>query len=151
MLELKTHLRRASLVFAGAASIVLSILGICIFFFSIDLRYSTSKDLWSGLLLCMGPFLSAPNFFILLTSPRWHLRLTWLLACASFLMTWAAVLIYRSDKGFSVDEALSAAVVACQPLVMVTFLVALLVTASHLLKLSSHPGESRKVVLSETS
>ena len=141
MPELKDHLCKALLVLGGAVSVVLSVLGILVFLWGVDLQHSASRDLWSGLLLCLGPFLSAPSFLILLISPRWHMRFMWLLACASFVMTWAAVLVTRSDTGFSVDKALSAAKVACQPLVMSTFLVAFLVTASHLLRWGSSPSE----------
>ena len=141
MPELKDHLRKALLVLGGAVSVVLSLLGVLVFLWGVDLQHSASRDLWSGLLLCLGPFFSAPSFLIFLISPRWHMRCMWLLACASFVMTWAAVLVNRSDTGFSVDQALYAARVACQPLVISTFLVAFLVTASHVLRGSSSSSE----------
>jgi hypothetical protein len=142
MPKLKDHLRKALLVLGSAVSVVLCVLGMFVFLWGVDLQRPASRDLWSGFLLCLGPVLSAPSFLILLISPRWHMRFMWLLACASFVMTWAAVLVTRSDTAFSLDEALSAAIVACQPLVMSTFLVAFLVTASHLLRRVQVPVNS---------
>lgn len=130
---MKDNLREALLAIAGLASAILSLLGILIFFWTVDLQHSPSRDLWAGVLFCLGPVLSAPVFLIVFISPRWHLRLMWLVACASFLMTWAAIVIYRSNGRFGVNQAIAAILIACQPLVLAPFLIALVVAISNLL------------------
>ena len=135
MFRARSYLRGALLILAGLASGVLSLLGLGIFFWGVSLRHSPSKEVWTGVLLCLGPVLSAPAFLILFISPRWHMRLMWILACASLVMTLISSLIYY-DR-FSVHEVLAAIPILWQPVVIAPFLIAFLITVSHLLELSS--------------
>lgn len=64
----------------------------------------------------------------------------WLMACGSFVMIWASIHIERSYGHLGMDEALSA-IPTRQPLVVAQFLIALLVTISHLLKSRSNECE----------
>jgi hypothetical protein len=127
------HLRIALLVFAALISTALSVLGIVMFFWGVDLEHPESA-LLTGILLCFGSTLSAPAFMIVFVSIRWHRNVMWLMAGISCVMTWFAILYRGSNGHFNMHDALSAFRVTLQPLVIIPVLIALIVELAYRLK-----------------
>ena len=122
MFTLGDKLRRALLVSAGLASAALTALGILIFLWGVDLAHPRPGVFQAGVLLCVGPILSAPAFALVLISQRWHRLLMWLLACASLAGAYLAmhVAVHRG----TVWDALR------QPIVIASIAIATLVEIS---------------------
>jgi hypothetical protein len=108
-------MRGTLLAVAGLTSAVVSLMGISIIHWGVDLRHSTARELLEGLLLCPGAVLSAPAFLVYFFSPAWHRRLIWPLAFASVLIPWAAIVITRSSRNLNIGDALSSIPIAFQP------------------------------------
>jgi hypothetical protein len=132
------YLREALLAFAGLASAILSLLGIGIFLWTVDPLHSSSNDLWTSILLCLGPILTAPAFLILIISLRWHRLVMWLLACASLTGTYLAMRV-AVQRGTAWDA-------IRQPIVIFSFAIATLVEISYRLKPRSGRLPNRSVV-----
>ena len=127
----KILIRVFLLFLAGLASAAVSLLSLGGFFFFTDLDHWPAKDIWSSILLCVGSFLSGPVFLVLLVSPKWQTRIMWVIAGASWVMSCISVTLARSTGQWpSIPYYLR---MAFLPTVLPLFLIALLVTVSHLL------------------
>ena len=134
----RKYLRPGLLILAGLTSAVLSLLAIGIFFWALDLQHSTSNDLWTGVLLCLGPILTAPAFLILIISSTWHRLVMWFLASASLAGAYLAMNMATPGG--------KAGVAICQPIVLASFAIAALVEISYHLRQTSDRLPSRSVV-----
>lgn len=106
---------------------------------AVDLEYPETAGVTGPLFLCSA-FLSAPAFLIVFVSERWHRRVMWLVAALSFVMNWFAIFYRWSDGDFRMDQALSALRVTSQPLVVLSFLVAVLVEIAFRLRHHGDPS-----------
>jgi len=134
IMRAKILLRVFLLFLAGLASAAVSLLSLLLslgvfFFFTVD--HWPAKDIWSIILLCAGSFLSGPVFLVLLVSPKWQTRIMWVIAGASWVMSCISVTLERPTVQWpSIPHYLR---MAFTPFTLPLFLIALLVTVSHLI------------------
>lgn len=123
-----TILRRGLLIGAGLMSLVLSPLSIVIYLFGCDLR----QPCLEGILACFGPALSLPAFLTVFWSRSWHRRISWLLACATYVGIGFGTLKVQSSGHLQLREVASVAF-ACgrQPLVICSVVIAVMVECSY--------------------
>lgn len=135
MSTLTDKLRVAFFACAGSISVVLSGMAMLIVLWGFDFQHPKPGDPQTAALLFLGPILSAPLFMFVLVSQRWHRRLMWLLACASFKGAYFAM-----RGGTEVWSPLR------QPLVLASIAIAVLVEISYLLKSKPKQASNRSIV-----
>lgn len=136
MPRLEKLLGVALLIGAGSLSVVLSALGIGIFLWGSTLRHPDPQ----GILLCLGPALSLPFFMTAIWSAKWHRRIMWSLAFASFLGVYAATSKMAPHEHLVPIEAAAIGFTLLRsPLVLLSILIAILIECSYWLRRLAGP------------